>query len=120
MSPPIASRLLLGGSLQAMAALDPSAAAAAMAAAMAPAGTLPPPGVPSAAAESAVAANLIRAIPPTRVLVLLNMVTEEELTDPQEYDVGAEENYIEKKRVHVHPVCVCIYVCMAVASMVRC
>lgn len=70
-----------------MAALDPNAAHAAMAAAMAPGSVLPPAGMPSAAAESAVAANLIRAIPPTRVLVLLNMVTEEELTDPQEYEV---------------------------------
>lgn len=73
-----------------MAALDPSAAQAAMAnlaQAGAGGGAGGPGGVPSAAAESAVAANLIRAIPPTRVLVMLNMVTEAELTDPQEYEV---------------------------------
>lgn len=69
---------------QAMAALDPNAAQATMASlAQGGAGV-----VPSPAAESAVAANLIRAIPPTRVLVMLNMVTEAELTDPQEYEVG--------------------------------
>lgn len=67
-----------------MAALDPNAAQAAMAS-LAQGG---PGVVPSPAAESAVAANLIRAIPPTRVLVMLNMVTEAELTDPQEYEVG--------------------------------
>ncbi|CAM9332566.1 unnamed protein product [Ectocarpus fasciculatus] len=67
---------------QAMAALDPNASQAAMASlAQGGAGA-----VPSAAAESAVAANLIRAIPPTRVLVMLNMVTEAELRDPQEYE----------------------------------
>lgn len=72
------------GYLQAMAALDPNASQAAMASlAQGGAGA-----VPSAAAESAVAANLIRAIPPTRVLVMLNMVTEAELRDPQEYEVG--------------------------------
>lgn len=70
---------------QAMAALDPSTAQATMSSMIPPATA--GPGVPSAAAESAVAANLIRAIPPTRVLVLLNMVTEEELSDPQEYEV---------------------------------
>lgn len=77
--------------LQAMAALDPNAAQAAMAnlvQAGAGGGAGGGAGVaPSAAAESAVAANLIRAIPPTRVLVMLNMVTEAELTDPQEYEV---------------------------------
>lgn len=68
-----------------MAALDPNAAQAAQAAAVPPA--VPAAGVTSSlAAESAVAANLVRAIPPTRVLVLLNMVTEEELRDPQEYE----------------------------------
>lgn len=73
-----------------MAALDPGAAQAAMAALQSGSagGAVAGAGVPSAAAESAVAANLIRAIPPTRVLVMLNMVTEEELTDPQEYEVG--------------------------------
>lgn len=74
-----------------MAALDPSAAQAAMAALQSGStgGAVAGAGVPNAAAaESAVAANLIRAIPPTRVLVMLNMVTEEELTDPQEYEVG--------------------------------
>lgn len=73
-----------------MAALDPSAAQAAMAN-LVQAGAAGAGGagaVPSAAAESAVAANLIRAIPPTRVLVMLNMVTEAELTDPQEYEVS--------------------------------
>lgn len=69
-----------------MAALDPNAAHAAMNS-MVPG----PSNVPSPAAESAVAANLIRAIPPTRVLVLLNMVTEAELADPQEYEVSLEE-----------------------------
>lgn len=78
--------------MQAMAALDPNAAQAAMAS-LAQAGVGGGAGVgagavPSAAAESAVAANLIRAIPPTRVLVMLNMVTEAELADPQEYEVG--------------------------------
>eukprot|EP00903_Cladosiphon_okamuranus_P010716 g10128.t1 len=74
---------------QAMAALDPSAAQAAMAnlvQAGAGGGASSAGAVPSAAAESAVAANLIRAIPPTRVLVMLNMVTEAELADPQEYE----------------------------------
>lgn len=69
-----------------MAALDPNAAQAAMNP-MAMGVASGSGGMPSAAAESAVAANLIRAIPPTRVLVLLNMVTEAELTDPQEYEV---------------------------------
>lgn len=71
-----------------MAALDPNAAKAAITSMIPPATANP--GVPSAAAESAVAANLIRAIPPTRVLVLLNMVTVEELTDSQEYEVGGK------------------------------
>lgn len=72
--------------LQAMAALDPNVAHSALATAMPGAASVPP--VPSAAAESAVAANLIRAIPPTRVLVLLNMVSEAELADQQEYEVS--------------------------------
>lgn len=67
---------------QAMAALDPNAGQAAMQSMV-----QGPSGVPSPAAESAVAANLIRTVPPTRVLVLLNMVSEAELTDPQEYEV---------------------------------
>eukprot|EP00904_Undaria_pinnatifida_P003298 jgi/Undpi1/1296/HiC_scaffold_11.g04688.m1 len=72
---------------QAMAALDPNAAQAAMNSMVPGAGGGGGGGgMPSAAAESAVAANLIRAVPPTRVLVLLNMVTEAELMDPQEYE----------------------------------
>lgn len=74
-----------------MAALDPNAAHAAMNALVQGGGG--GGGMPSAAAESAVAANLIRAIPPTRVLVLLNMVTEAELTDPQEYEVSPWSYY---------------------------
>lgn len=69
-----------------MAALDPNAAHSALATAIPVAASVPP--VPSAAAESAVAANLIRAVPPTRVLVLLNMVSEAELADQQEYEVS--------------------------------
>ena len=68
-----------------MAALDPNASQGLLAS------TVPgPTNVPSAAAESAVAANLIRAVPPTRVLVLLNMVSEAELADQQEYEVSYE------------------------------
>lgn len=79
-----------------MAALDPNAVPAQ--AAMMP---MAPStgGVPSAAAESAVAANLIRAIPPTRVLVLLNMVTEAELADPQEYEVSFQNPFRQTRSV---------------------
>ena len=73
-----------------MAALDPNAAQAAMnSMVQGGGGGGGGGGMPSAAAESAVAANLIRAVPPTRVLVLLNMVTEAELMDPQEYEVSS-------------------------------
>ncbi|CAM9759550.1 unnamed protein product [Discosporangium mesarthrocarpum] len=67
---------------QAMAALDPSAARTMMESMGQGVG-----GIQSAAvAESVVAANLVRTSAPTRVLVLLNMVTEEDLADPQEYE----------------------------------
>lgn len=75
-----------------MAALDPNAAHSALATAMPGATSVPP--VPSAAAESAVAANLIRAVPPTRVLVLLNMVSEAELSDQQEYEVSCDSQML--------------------------
>ncbi len=40
-----------------------------------------------AVTEAAVAVNLVRAMPPTTVLVLLNMVQEDELKDEEEYEV---------------------------------
>lgn len=84
-----------------MAALDPNAAQAAMNSMVPGAGGGGGGGgMPSAAAESAVAANLIRAVPPTRVLVLLNMVTEAELMDPQEYEVGSSCLRVKVSALH--------------------
>ncbi len=40
-----------------------------------------------AVTEAAVAVNLVRAMPPTTVLILLNMVQEDELKDEDEYQV---------------------------------
>ncbi len=40
-----------------------------------------------AVTEAAVAVNLVRAMPPTTVLILLNMVQEDELKDEEEYEV---------------------------------
>lgn len=94
-----------------MAALDPNAAQAAMANLIQGGAGV----VPSPAAQATVAANLIRAIPPTRVLVMLNMVTEAELTDPQEYEVSlfsVDRSVLSiitpTTKTYLTPVCLCV------------
>lgn len=91
---------------QAMAALDPNAGQAAMQSMV-----QGPSGVPSPAAESAVAANLIRTVPPTRVLVLLNMVSEAELTDPQEYEVRLRTKSADVPICIALPQHTCLHLC---------
>jgi splicing factor U2AF 65 kDa subunit len=94
-APSEAEQLMLA---QAMAGLDPNANAAANAAAAAAAAAAA--SARPVSLEAAAAASTVRAMAPTRVLVLLNMVSEGELLDDQEYS-DVSTSYILASSYHI-------------------